>query len=1446
MLCAMLTMLGVQQVKADNTWTASNLTDGKYVFKNVETGRYLGPGNDWGTQASLIQCSHFNTLAKVSDGVYTIESQVNNSGTNYYFTGSYMDGAAANVTIKDNGNGIYTMSNGSTYYGYDGSTYVLSSSLTDPESTYAQWKIMAYDEVYTDYADYPVDVTYMILCPNFDRNHRNSSAWTMNASNKNLSGGDNTNRCAESYHSTFTLSQTLTGLPSGKYKVRAQATENNASPSAVVYAGDQTVSFNTMTHSESDMSACSTQFTAGEYYTDWMTVNVTDGSLTIGTKSTSKENWCVWDNFQLQYTDPYLSIIAEEFTSGNTMEAGQWYKYTVSTDGDYTLSATEGIVYAVSDGLASAATTAATSTVALPAGTVYFKSTTSQALTITHVEPVVDNGVYYLYDATNKLFLSRGNAYGTEASMDKYGVPFTWSNYSKTFEFVDWTGVYMFITGTSVYTDNGWSGGSISDAARFAFVSDGNGGYYVRDKGETVYLTHTAGDYGEYVKTTTTQGEATVWTIKTKAERDAIVNAYPTDNKTAVITAAGISTTAAEFETYLSENYAAKDKTSSVSTAKFTGSAGDWNWSVVRTQTNPAQPAYGTDYAEAWLATGSWTQTVSNLPAGIYKITVNGFERRAANATAYALGEAGYNTVVSTYLSANGEQVQFKSWYDEVDTSDGYNPNNTTQAATAFNNDKYKNEVYAYVTDDGEGTGSLTLKVVKPNYVFDCWTLWNNVTLTYYDTNVSDDEATSIISEAATAMTSPMKHSLYAALVSAKSTFEASQTVPNYSALRTAIDNTATSITSYANMYTNYLQPLNTYFATTNFVQSDAYNTYLGYKNAYDKYTEDGTEDVENATANALSITSGSKTNYTSTYSLMMLPNWTKGGTEALSNSGFYVNSWSTESDGSGDAADFANPFFEYWVSSGSLSATSIVGTMTGLTANTIYKVTANVRVQGSSKVSGSITMQVGDGAETDVTAGSQIGSTARYIGSYTAIGMTDEDGNLTLTFTVAASSNISWLAFRDVNYEAVTTVADAKNYLSARIAAATTLYNSGANVGTGVFQIPEAAGSTFNSAISTATTEYNNGSSTLSSVTLAASTMNTAIDTYNDAELNAPESGKRYKLTLANKGTLYFKSSNAWGGYGFPFTSTVADYMAQAFILTKTSGNTYTLSFTNLAGTTQYICNGVPAGANTGAYGIRSSTSSGNALPITIQALNTEGNFYMLNTTASNTPLGATSSGDLYTTTDYCTWSIAEASEAEPNLTIAADVNWATFISPFAVSLKDLDEVEAFTVSETDDDVLTLAAVEDDVIPANTPVILYRATTGSNYSPSLSGWGTACATEYKYGLLTGRYETGYIPAGSYGLQKNGEVAFYLVENDDEIKVGANRAYLTVESGARTAYFFNGEDNETAISSLSETTTALQDLLNGADIYDLNGRKVNGNLQKGKVYIVNGKKLYVK
>ena len=616
----------------------------------------------------------------------------------------------------------------------------------------------------------------------------------------------------------------------------------------------------------------------------------------------------------------------------------------------------------------------------------------------------VADGDYYLYDAANGLFLSRGGAWGTEAMADKYGVPFTWKAEAGTIIFKDWAGVGLHLegNGSSIYTDNG-------SPSAWKFTAT-EGGYYFQTSSDT-YVTHAMGGYGEYVYATAEESSATVWTLKTKAEHDAIVAAYPTDNINAVIAAASLSTDAEGFSAYLTANYASKDVTDKIGTAKFAGSIGDWTWTQVRGQDR--QPAYGTNFCEIFQATGHFDQTIEGLTPGLYKVTVNGFNRIAGFADCNTLGGEGYE-IVTSYLKANDQQVQLKSWYSEKEGEK--DPDNTGQAVAKFNEDKYKNEVYTYVGDDGK----LTLTVAKPSGSNASWVLFNNFTLTYYSDEVSDEDAATIKATANELKDKAMQASLKTTLNDALSAFETTQTIANYNALAAAITPAQECAEVYANIPAA-LPGIKNVVEGTNVYTQAAYEVYqpdvilANYEaGAYTKAEASAIVNPEDVTD--WHGSSGAVDDF-------LLSAWTFGGTQCNRfDTDLHINTWSTE--GAGDGSEFKVPFFEYWTGDGDvLAAKTMQATKKGLNANTEYTVSIWARARqtnSKTKAENGITMTVGDGEAVDISAGTQVGTSQFYLDHFTAKGKADAEGNLTITITVAAESNVSWLSFRDCFIEGV------------------------------------------------------------------------------------------------------------------------------------------------------------------------------------------------------------------------------------------------------------------------------------------------------------------------------------------------------------------------------------------------------------------------------------------
>ncbi len=291
----------------------------KYYFRNVESGLYLGAGNGYGVQGSLVKHPEFFTLHPVDNEQYQFFSRFLNSSNGGHYLGDngYLDNPSpANLTIaKVTGTDYYTISLNGTYYGYDGTSTIMALNLSASD-TKVRWEIISGDEMILQMKQAtsasPKDATFLIKDPNFSPNHVNKPAWFMESydythswsSTWNSAGGSLDNTCAESYMASFSLVQTLTGLPEGIYSLTAQGFYRGSGNVPYIYAGDKKSELNLLTTDEDDMAKASTTFTNGNYKIAPITnIRVgADGVLKIGVKLIDNKNlWTIWDNFELTY-----------------------------------------------------------------------------------------------------------------------------------------------------------------------------------------------------------------------------------------------------------------------------------------------------------------------------------------------------------------------------------------------------------------------------------------------------------------------------------------------------------------------------------------------------------------------------------------------------------------------------------------------------------------------------------------------------------------------------------------------------------------------------------------------------------------------------------------------------------------------------------------------------------------------------------------------------------------------------------------------------------------------------------------------------------------------------------------------------------------------------------------------------------------------------------------
>lgn len=454
-----------------------------------------------------------------------------------------------------------------------------------------------------------------------------------------------------------------------------------------------------------------------------------------------------------------------------------------------------------------------------------------------------------------------------------------------------------------------------------------------------------------------------------------------------------------------------------------------------------------------------------------------------------------------------------------------------------------------------------------------------------------------------------------------------------------------------------------------------------------------------------------------------------------------------------------------------------------------------------------------------------------------------DESTSVTLKIQAVVKGG-NWASFSD--YQLLTTsdnVAILKDLLNTEIATATAIDKT-TNVGTGIFQTPSSAVTTLNDEIDDAQEIYDNSSATSSEVSTAISNLQTAEATYK-ATINAPAVGKKYYIKVATP--EHAKLNNAWllaagatstnnpTGYTIQANNAPADYLCQAYTFTQVSGNTYKISISRPEGEV-YLTNGTKNGSAAGhkAGQIQATTVAENAMVFKIEAGNVANTFYIYNTETHST-IACQSGGNIYTESGNAYFSVAEASPVSISVNLAAG-KYGTRIFPFVPSLPS--EVKAYSCKAVDGSTLTLEEVTTP--EANVPYIIYSEDgyTGA----ALTGYGTAAATSYTTGYLTGIYNTPTIEANAnhYVLQTkdNGEQAFCIV-TEDFTNTAPYRAYLTYEAPAGVKVLnFSFDDTPTAVNGIDVTQNEK------ATIYNLAGQRLN-KAQKG-VNIINGKKVLIK
>ena len=297
-----------------NNWYI-DFAAGEYYVIDAESGLMMAAGHNYGTRGIVNEMGLDLTLTPYTESrTVTFDSRVSNGGDNHFLGQNlYMDSSSWGWALEYRGFGFYILDpNTQKYINIDSENNLVLSDTPREFIIVTKEGVVAerMDELTAATKDSPVDATFLLQNPNFNRNDQRVEAWTISedCTDSNLNGGNQVNNCAESFHSTFTIMQTVSGAPAGFYQLTAQGFyrqddyEGEAPAAPQFFANEVNKDVPAKTGEENSMSDASASFTSGLYTINPITFEVKeDGMMYVGVTASTNTQWVIWDNFQLKY-----------------------------------------------------------------------------------------------------------------------------------------------------------------------------------------------------------------------------------------------------------------------------------------------------------------------------------------------------------------------------------------------------------------------------------------------------------------------------------------------------------------------------------------------------------------------------------------------------------------------------------------------------------------------------------------------------------------------------------------------------------------------------------------------------------------------------------------------------------------------------------------------------------------------------------------------------------------------------------------------------------------------------------------------------------------------------------------------------------------------------------------------------------------------------------------
>lgn len=213
--------------------------------------------------------------------------------------------------------------------------------------------------------------------------------------------------------------------------------------------------------------------------------------------------------------------------------------------------------------------------------------------------------------------------------------------------------------------------------------------------------------------------------------------------------------------------------------------------------------------------------------------------------------------------------------------------------------------------------------------------------------------------------------------------------------------------------------------------------------------------------------------------------------------------------------------------------------------------------------------------------------------------------------------------------------------------------------------------------------------------------------------------------------------------------------------------------------------------------------------------------------------------------------WYLREAETFTIKMNAVGDQSYATVYAPVALAKPAGETAKLYTAAfSTDKKSLVLTEITSEVIAKETPIVLISKSAAASAKLALSyAAGEAQVSDMEGCILKQLFDAKANRKDYRTLGRNGqgEVGFF-VPSTSVTNIPANRAYLNIPEGSMLSEmtknlvlrFEDGTETGIAPSALFGTQEQQP-----AACFDLTGRRVQ-QAAKGGIYIMNGKKIYVK